>query len=163
MRPTSVYCHRVDARGRRPHRRVAKPADESSQRRQSSSGFTLLELLVVLALAGLLIGVTAPRLLGWIDAAQSRAVTSEARTILQSLPTRAFLSGTVLVIEQTTGTDALLQLPTGWRAELPTAVRYEANGMTPGGRLRLWQGDTLRADWSIGAPTGVVTETRTQL
>lgn len=117
---------------------------------------------MVLALVALLMGVAAPRLMTWVEGARLRTALSEMRATLESLPTQAFFAGEARLVEQGSQTADLLKLPTGWRLDLPTPLRYEANGMTAGGRLRLWEGDTLRADWRVTAPTGKVIQASRQ-
>lgn len=127
--------------------RVSRPA-----------GFTLLELLVVLALVGLIAGVAAPRAWKWVEGARVRNQAAEVMSALESLPSQAFFAGEARVIGVDAQSAALLRVPSEWRLDLPSPLRYEANGMTVGGRVRLWEGGALRADWLIQAPTGEVVD-----
>lgn len=122
-----------------------------------AAGFTLLELLVVLALVGLLAGVAAPRAMNWVEGARSRSQAAEVAAALEALPARAFFDGQATVIAADTKSAELLRVPPGWRLDLTAPLRYEANGMTAGGRVRLWEGGALRADWRVRAPAGEVT------
>lgn len=119
-------------------------------------GFTLLELLVVLALVALLAGVTVPRAMNWVEAARSRGQAAQVAAALESLPARAFFEGKALVLEANPVISPLPALPPGWRLETSAPLRYEANGMTSGGRVRLWEGQALRADWRVLPPSGEV-------
>lgn len=58
--------------GRRDHARAAWPPD----------GFTLVELLVVLALAGLFLAIVVPSLSGTLESARLRSGTAEVRATL---------------------------------------------------------------------------------
>lgn len=116
------------------------------------SGFTLLELLVVMALIGLLSGIVAPRLWQWVDGAQHRAALDTIQSTLQNLPSQTFFAGQGRTI--VSAQDAGLSLPEGWRLELANPLYYEANGMTSGGRVTLWSGKQLLATWQILAPSG---------
>jgi prepilin-type N-terminal cleavage/methylation domain-containing protein len=121
-----------------------------------TAGFTLLELLVVLALVGLLAGVAAPRAMSWVEGARARAQAADVAAALEALPARAFFEGKARVIGADAKSAELLRVPPGWRLDLAAPLRYEANGMTAGGRVRLWEGAALRADWRVQAPTGEV-------
>lgn len=121
-----------------------------------TAGFTLLELLVVLALVGLLAGVAAPRAMNWVEGARARAQAADVAAALEALPARAFFEGKARVIGADAKSAELLRVPPGWRLDLAAPLRFEANGMTAGGRVRLWEGAALRADWRVHSPTGEV-------
>lgn len=118
-------------------------------------GFTLLELLVVLALMGLAAAVAAPRVLTWAESAQQRALLGSVRTHLQEQPSAAFFAGrTQVLTPRPEGWD----LPPGWQLYSPQPIVYEANGMTAGGLLELRTGEQVLARWRIEAPAGQVRE-----
>lgn len=133
MRPTSAFCRHADARARR--------------------GFTLLELLLVMALAALLTGLVAPRMWQWVEGARLRAGVDAARASLEALPRQAF--GEARRVSVGAG-GASLRLPEGWRLELSAPLVYEANGMTTGGRVRLEADRKTVADWIVVPPAGTV-------
>lgn len=137
MRPTSVSCHRAEARTR-------------------TGGFTLLELLLVLTLVALLSALVAPRMWQWVQSAQVRADMDTARAELEAMPMRAF-TGAKRIKVDTTGP---LPLPRGWQLEFAAPLIYEANGMTPGSRVRITTGNTVLADWLVEAPAGAVRDAR---
>ena len=64
-----------------------------------AAGFTLLELLVVLAILGLISGLLAPRVVGWLDAAKVRGWRNDLRVHIELLPVRAFQAGEALVVD----------------------------------------------------------------
>ncbi|HMO45616.1 MAG TPA: prepilin-type N-terminal cleavage/methylation domain-containing protein [Rubrivivax sp.] len=132
MRPTSGSCRRAEAR--------------------AAGGFTLLELLLVLALVALLSGLVAPRMWQWVQSARVRAGVDGARAELEALPLRAFSAARRIRIDA----EEPLPLPGGWRLELTAPLVFEANGMTAGGRLRIIAGPTLLADWLVEPPAGTV-------
>lgn len=116
-------------------------------------GFTLLELLLVLALVALLTGVVAPRMWQWVQGARVRAGIDSARAQLEALPSRAFASAQRIDV----GIKGPLVLPAGWQLELAAPIDYEANGMTAGGRVRISGPDhVVLADWMVDAPAGTV-------
>ncbi len=126
-------------------------------RGRSGRGFTLVELLLVLTLVAAAAGLVTPQLLRWIDGARERSTLDGLRTALAALPERAFFAGTAIELGPAAPAEGLLPpLPEGWRVELPAPVRYEANGMTRGGRLEVQaQGRTV-ARWRIEPPAGRV-------
>jgi general secretion pathway protein G len=132
MQPISASCRRADAGAAR--------------------GFTLLELLLVLALVALLTGLVAPRMWQWVQGARVRAGIDSVRAELEAMPRRAFAGAKRISVTP----DGPLPLPESWRLELSIPLIYEANGMTSGGRLRINSGSLVLADWIIEAPAGAV-------
>lgn len=116
-------------------------------------GFTLLELLLVVALLALLAGIVAPRVLGWAEAARARAALDALRVQLQAQPALAFHAQRPLTL---TRAPADWSLPSGWRLELAAPLHWQANGMAAAGRLRVWAGADRLADWVLQAPGGEV-------
>lgn len=116
-------------------------------------GFTLLELLLVLALVALLTAAVAPRLLGWVDAARSRAGLDAVRSLLLAQRSLAFHEQQ---LRQLPADSPAWALPAGWRLELSQTLQWQANGMARGGRLRLWQGRELLADWVVEPLNGAL-------
>lgn len=116
-------------------------------------GFTLLELLLVLALVGLLTALVAPRLATWVDGARSRAALDAIRTRLEAERSLAFHEGRP---REVNAANAGRELPAGWRLELARPLIWEANGMARGGRLRLWNGREMLADWVVEPVAGDV-------
>lgn len=126
------------------------------RRRRRGSGFTLLELLVVLAIASMMLAVAAPRMWNWVDASRERAALDILRARLEAMPSETFFSGKT---RQVAGAgEAGLTLPEGWQLRLSAPLVYEANGMTGGGRVGVFAGERRLADWQVLAPAGRVTE-----
>jgi prepilin-type N-terminal cleavage/methylation domain-containing protein len=116
-------------------------------------GFTLLELLLVVALVSLLAGIVAPRVLGWAEAARARAALDALRGHLLAQPALAFHAQRPRVLTQAPED---WPLPAGWRMELAAPLRWEANGMAAAGRVRILAGTDQLADWVLQAPGGEV-------
>lgn len=120
MPKISVYCRQPPSPERRVHR-----------------GFTLLELLVVLALMAMLTGLVAPALLRGLASAQERALRADVHQLLQGLPVRAFQSHAGLEIDATALRRLVPELPADWHLELDSPLRYGPTGVAGGGVVRL--------------------------
>jgi len=79
-------------------------------RKQNQKGLTLFELLVVLAILGLLATLIAPRVIGYLGRAKSDVAASQAINIASSLELFYFDMGRYPT--PTEGLNALVQLPT---------------------------------------------------
>lgn len=129
----------------------------------SSAGYTLLELLVVIALVALVTAIAAPASISAVDGARlsadARTLVSEIRSLqadARSMGRRPVLTadaeGRLLV-----SGDALV-LPNGSTASLvgtKSIVFYE-NGTVSEGRIRLELGDRrldVKIAWVTGTPT----------
>jgi prepilin-type N-terminal cleavage/methylation domain-containing protein len=133
--------------------------------RPRTPGFTLLELLVVLAVVSLLLSLVAPnlvRLVGSVERATRRdAVVADlanlsyrAHALGQSFELASGSLGRVLA-----DGNPVLALPAGWQAEVLAPVRFAFTGWCSGGTVLLRSPDRtverveLRApDCRIAAP-----------
>lgn len=122
-----------------------------------ADGFTLVELLVVLALVAALSALVAPRLGPDPDGAAQRTQLSELERQLQRLPQRAVDAGEPLAFDAERLRALLPSLPAAWRLQVEPALRYGSSGFASGGEVRLLQaGRGTIAHWRIEAVTGVV-------
>lgn len=115
------------------------------------AGFTLLEIIVVLAIMGLVAAVVAPSAVRGIDSWRRQAQADALMDQIRALPARARASGRPIEIS----TDALAQdgapltVDEGWRLEVPEPWRVQANGACLGGTVELHGADrslVLRVD-----------------
>ncbi len=130
------------------------PIDQPPRQR----GFTLLELLIVLALVAMMAALVAPRLQGTYEAVARSGERAEVRRQLESLPLRARDAGRgfELPAEDPAVFARELQLPEGWRLQALAPLRVEANGICHGGRVAV-QGPGITETWTLSMPDcGVV-------
>lgn len=107
-----------------------------------SEGYTLLELMVVLAIIGLMISVATPRLITMYNAAQFSLEKDDITFQLSLLPTKVYLEGKNLslkeIMEDKSG--LFLSLPNDWQVLNPDAIasiQYSQFGFCNGGELQL--------------------------
>lgn len=132
--PMSGSCHRNDTR---------VPA----------GGFTLLELLIVLALVSMVAAMVAPRLQGTYDAVVRSGDRAEAVRQLERLPLLARERGTAIDIpaDDSRVLAGLLSLPEGWTARTLEPLHVEASGLCSATKLRV-QGGGGTETWMLAAP-----------
>lgn len=119
-------------------------------------GFTLLELLVVLALVALVTGLVAPAVLRGLESARERGLAADVRTLLQGLPVRAFQSGNGLEIDAAALRRLVPDLPGDWHLEVDPPLRYGPTGVAAGGAVRLVAPGRDAMAWQVTAVSGEV-------
>lgn len=124
-------------------------------------GFTLLEILVVLVLAGLLAGIVLPR---FQDIAASLEVANQRKDLhitLEGLGYQAYTSGKPITLSGTyprhepasaLPVDPPVSLPAGWRLEVKAPVQFAVTGVCSGGRLSLSAPDRSAETFQMKSP-----------
>ena len=129
-------------------------------------GFTLVEILVVLAVIGLVAGVALP---GLYRMARSIEVSGQRETLLteiNGLGYRAYVTGESFELgasrnDRQGASVYPFVLPHGWQLEIPQPIRYSFNGTCSGGRVTVVSPDQRREELKLEPPlckvTGVTT------
>ena len=127
-----------------------------SLERSGSRGFTLVELVVVLALVALATGIAAPAVVRGVAAARERGVLADVRVLLEGMPVRAVQSGSGLDMDAAALRRLVPELPAGWRLEVDPPLRYAPNGVAAGGAVRLLIPGRDPTTWRVAVVSGRV-------
>ena len=111
--------------------------------RRAEAGFTLIELVVAIAIVGMTLTFVLPRLAGWVDrlelsSAQGRfedsvvGLGSEARRGGRTIFLRANRPGAPAAADE-----APIDLPRGWNLEARPPIAFRYDGLCTGGIVRL--------------------------
>ena len=104
---------------------------------RTTRGFTLIEMLVVMAVLGLASSVVLPGMWRMLQSAQARGELVDLQAALASLPTRRFFAATPGQLDEGNFAALVAPLPAGWEVSIPDPVRFAANGVCSGGTLAL--------------------------
>jgi prepilin-type N-terminal cleavage/methylation domain-containing protein len=120
-------------------------------------GFTLLELLVVLALVALLTGLVVPSAWRAIEGARERGVANDVQVLLEGLPVQAFGKGQALSLDASALAGRLPGLPAGWNLKVDAPLNYGPNGVAAGGAVQLVADGRVALAWRVEPVSGLVT------
>ena len=117
-----------------------------------AAGFSLLEMLVVLALISIMVALVAPRLAGTVRAIATSGERAETARQLERLPLLARGNGHAILAgaDQPLVAEGLA-FPDGWSATALDPLRVAANGICHPARLRVEGGGTVE-EWALLAP-----------
>ncbi|MBC3870900.1 pilus assembly FimT family protein [Undibacterium oligocarboniphilum] len=119
------------------------PTSSHKKKHSGQYGFTLLELLIVLAMLGLLGSLAMPALGKLIDSVRYRSERSGVLAQINALSYRHYLLAQDSVLKTDNLADVLkdgkpaLDLPVGWSVRIPVPLHYQFNGYCDGGVLEL--------------------------
>jgi len=111
----------------------------------SSAGFTILELLVVLALMAAMTGLALPQFVRMYEAGQRAFERRQVLDDIAALPYRAFEEQQGFVLRELPGQSEAVPLvmPDGWtlKARGEQGIQYRPNGVCAGGSVLVSHGD----------------------
>lgn len=102
-----------------------------------ASGYTLLEMVVVLALMGLAVGMAAPAGFRMIESWREAGDVDEVLRQLAALPTAAREQGRAVRLPPDDGASMPAVLPEGWSLEMDEALVVRPNGACGNAQGRL--------------------------
>ena len=105
-------------------------------------GYTLLELLIVLALMGLMTGIALPRMATLYESFKCAAERDEALRNIAGLGYQAYRQGRAFDLADfppptEDQKNIPLRLPADWHLSAAEPIHYRSNGICDGGKLRL--------------------------
>ena len=107
-----------------------------------ADGFTLIELVVALAVVGLMLTFTLPKMAGWLDRLGFSDKQQRVEDSLAELGDKARRSGhTILLRSSDPSMDAAnaapIELPRGWTLTVEPPIVFKYDGLCMGGMVRL--------------------------
>lgn len=111
-------------------------------RLRNDSGFTLIEMVVALAVAGLMLGLVLPFASGWLYRLRQSARLQSVEDVLAGLPEKARRTGRTFELHSigrdSTLSDAFpIELEAGWALTVETPIVFRYDGICTGGSLTL--------------------------
>lgn len=106
-------------------------------------GFTLIEMVAVMALVSLMAGIALPAMQRWFDSISNRAQLSEISIQFQRLASRATLLSQTVILNKDSWRDKMndgelmLALPDGWSVTSKTPIIFFHSGVCAGGDVNL--------------------------
>ena len=110
--------------------------------RRADAGFTLIEIVVAIAIVGLALSFVLPRLSGLLDRLGSSMRQQRFEAQLAALGSEARRTGhTVLLLssepQQKPGTKPAIELPSDWSLVVEPPITFGYNGVCTGGTVHL--------------------------
>ena len=136
---------------------------------QRVTGFTLLELMVVLVILGLGAAIATPAVMRLVESVSRQNQIDQAMLVLQGLPVAAMKQNRTLELPQTPGYQPAIEVfgkaeqGAQWSSEtqaalaelriwLPGSIKYRANGACTGGDTYWEMADGFKVTLTLTAP-----------
>ncbi len=123
------------------------------------SGFTLLEILVVLVIVGLLAGVALPQLQKLAAGIEISNQRTNLKVAIEGLGYQAYVSGKPIVLNDpaagaagNSSADPQLPIPAGWQIKIPQPIRFAINGVCAGGKMSITDPYQVRENFVLRPP-----------
>lgn len=109
---------------------------------RADKGFTLIELVIALAIIGLGLSFVLPRMMAWVDRLAFSARQQQFEDALAELGSRAHRSGRSVVLRSTdlaahSNEPAPIELPSNWSLTVEPPIAFRYDGICTGGKVRL--------------------------
>ncbi len=146
------------------------PVSDICRRRDDSGGFTLLEILLVVAFVGLMVGIAGPRLSTIYDRMMFAYRETDLLRQINDLGVAALARGSDIRLSTQppmppastrpnrpppaplrSAEEVKLALPSGWQLIAEPPIEYRLDGFCKGGRISIVAGDR-KSDWRLDAP-----------
>ena len=114
----------------------------SATSQRADKGFTLIELVVALAIIGLGLSFVLPRMMAWVDRLAFSTRQQQFEDALAELGNRARRSGRSVVLRSTdlgahTNEPSPIELPSSWSLTVEPPIAFRYDGVCTGGKVRL--------------------------
>ena len=114
----------------------------SATSQRVDKGFTLIELVVALAIIGLGLSFVLPRMMEWVDRLAFSTRQQQFEDALAELGSRARHSGRSVVLRSTdlaahTNEPSPIELPSSWSLAVEPPIAFRYDGVCTGGKVRL--------------------------
>jgi prepilin-type N-terminal cleavage/methylation domain-containing protein len=114
----------------------------SATSQRVDKGFTLIELVVALAIIGLGLSFVLPRMMAWVDRLAFSTRQQQFEDALAELGSRARRSGRSVVLRSTdlapnSNDPSPIELPSSWSLTVEPPIAFRYDGVCTGGKVRL--------------------------
>lgn len=116
------------------------------------AGFTLIEILTVLVIAGLLMGFVAPGVQKMFKTIERQSIRQQLIGAIVELPYRAWVEGKSRSIGGKEADRVEMPIQPPWALEIAEPIRYAYNGICSGGELVLIDPDGIRESYKLESP-----------
>jgi prepilin-type N-terminal cleavage/methylation domain-containing protein len=119
---------------------------------RTSHGFTLLEIVVVLAIIATIAGVALPNFARMIESYQQKTTLGLVTSELGGLSFRAFSEAKPIILSENTYRALVPSLPVDWQIILAAPIMIQANGFCSGGSASITAKNGSAWEVNLAAP-----------